>query len=339
MSVAVLVNVKSRHGSAAVGHHIRRLLPDARVAVTGSLDEARAWVRDELVPNRPQVLLSGGGDGTAVALLNELREHGVEVPTFGLLGLGTGNGWARATGGVGKRAVMRDLERLSVETRTRTRTHSRELPVRTFGLVETEGRVTPFAGTGWDAEILADYKDSLGSTPRLFDRLGGSTLGYARSLLTRTIPKQIFGERPRVRVINLGEPALTVDRHGNAIPFVGGETGKVLYEGPLGVGGASTTEELGLGFRAFQFAHLVPGRMQVRIYGTTTAQAMLHLPQILGAVHPMANDHNFFVTRCRFELDREVPYEIGGDLVGLRREFELALHEKPISLVDFRKVH
>ncbi|MBL9110036.1 MAG: diacylglycerol kinase, partial [Myxococcales bacterium] len=39
------------------------------------------------------------------------------------------------------------------------------------------------------------------------------------------------------------------------------------------------------------------------------------------------------------ELDREVPFEIGGDVVGKRRAFELALHEKPISLVDFRKVH
>lgn len=335
MSVAVLVNVKSRHGSADIGQHIRRLLPDARVAVTSSLDEARAWVKDELVPNRPKVLLSGGGDGTAVALLNELREQDVQIPTFGLLGLGTGNGWARATGGVGRRAVMRDLERLSAETRA----HTRDLPIRKFGLVETEGRVTPFAGVGWDAEILADYKDSLGSTSRLIDRLGGSTLGYAKSVATRTIPKQLFGVRPRLRIINLGEPALTVDRHGRAVPVPGGARGKVLYDGPLGVAGASTTEELGLGFRAFQFAHLVPGRMQVRVYGASASRAVRDLPKILGAIHPIENDHSFFVTKCRFELDREVPYEIGGDLVGSRRQLELALHEKPISLVDFRKVH
>jgi len=109
MTVAVLVNVKSRHGSTAVGERIRSILPEARVAVTSSLSEARAWVKDEIVGNRPTILLSGGGDGTAIALLNELREQGIEVPTFGLLGLGTGNGWARATGGVGKRAVFRDL--------------------------------------------------------------------------------------------------------------------------------------------------------------------------------------------------------------------------------------
>ena len=330
MSVAVLVNVKSRHGSAAVGQHIRSLMPHARVAVTSSLDEARAWVRDELVPNRPDVLLSAGGDGTAVALLNELREHDVHVPTFGLLGLGTGNGWARATGAVGTRAALRGLTALR---------NFGPPPLRRFNLVETEGRLTPFAGTGWDAEILSDYKDSLGGKAKLVDKLGGSTVGYAKSLLTRTIPRQLFGSRPRVRIVNLGEPALTVDAHGKATPLSGGETGKVLYEGPLGVGGASTTEELGLGFRAFKFAHLVPGRMQVRVYGAGTAEAVMNLPKILGAVHPLAKDHHFFVTKVRFELDREVPFEIGGDVVGKRRAFELALHEKPISLVDFRKVH
>jgi hypothetical protein len=334
VSVAVLVNVNSRHGSSDVGERILRILPNARVAVTRSLDEARAWIRDELVPSRPRVLLSAGGDGTAVALLNELRAQKLEVPTFGLLGLGTGNGWARATGGVGRRAVMRDLERLSANG-----TASGEaLPLRTFGLVETEGRVTPFAGAGWDAEILADYKHLLASAPGIVDRVGGSTLGYAQSLWSRTIPRLWREERPRVRVVNLGEPAMTVDRDGRAIPMPHGEAGAVLYEGPLGVGGASTTEELGLGFRAFRFAHLVPGRLAVRVYGASTARAVLRIPHLLAAVHPLPDDHHFFVTRCRFEFDREVPFEIGGDVVGLRSQFELALHDKPVSLVDFRRL-
>ena len=81
-----------------MGKRIRTILPNARVAVTRNLDEARTWVRDDVAKHKPQVLLSGGGDGTAVALLNELRDQGVKVPVFGLLALGTGNGWARATG-------------------------------------------------------------------------------------------------------------------------------------------------------------------------------------------------------------------------------------------------
>ena len=95
MTVAVLVNVHARHGSDALGDRIASILPAARVAVTHTLEEAQAWVRDVLRQKPPRVLLSGGGDGTAVALLNELRAQKVDVPVFGLLPLGTGNAWAR----------------------------------------------------------------------------------------------------------------------------------------------------------------------------------------------------------------------------------------------------
>jgi hypothetical protein len=63
------------------------------------------------------------------------------------------------------------------------------------------------------------------------------------------------------------------------------------------------------------------------------------MPLLWRGVHPLADDHHFFVTKCRFEFDRAVPFEIGGDLVGERREVELSRHPVPISLVDFRRVH
>lgn len=330
MSVAVLVNVKSRHGSEAMGDRIRTILPDARVAVTRNLHEARAWIRDDVAKHKPQVLLSGGGDGTAVALLNELRDQGVTVPVFGLLALGTGNGWARATGDVGTRAALRGLSVL------------RDFgapPVRSFGMVETEGRMTPFAGIGWDAEVLADYKNLHDATPASLRSVGGATGGYLRSLFTRTIPRHVMQKSPpRVRVTNLGAPAMTVDADGRAVLVPGGGAGAVLYEGPIGVGGAGTTEELGLGFRAFPFAHLVPDRMAVRIYAASPFGATLRMPWLWRGAHPLPDDHNFFVTRCRFEFDRPVPFEIGGDLAGERTSIELSLLKDAVPLIDWRKM-
>ncbi len=329
MTVAILVNVHSRHGSEAIGARIRTILPDARVAVTHSLDDARAWVRDDLRAHHPQLVLSGGGDGTAVALLNEIRDQGLHVPAFGLLPLGTGNGWARATGAVGTRAALRGLTTLR---------HFGPPPLRRFNLVETEGRLTPFAGTGWDAEILSDYKRSSADAPALINRLG-ATGGYLRSLFTRTIPRHLGRyTRPIVRVVNLGAPALKVDAQGRAVPVPGGGTGAVLYEGPLSVGGAATTEELGLGFRAFPFAHLVPGHMCVRIYAASTFSATIRMPSLWRGVHPLPDDHHFFVTRCRFEFDRPVPFEIGGDVAGDRTEVEMALAANPVPLVDWRRM-
>ncbi len=328
MSVAILVNPRACHGSTAIGDEIRALIPDARVAVTGSLEELSAWVRDTLSPHPPELLLSGGGDGTAVTLLNELRRQDVAIPTFGLLPLGTGNGWARSSGGTGRRAAMRGLRAL------RPKHH----PARAFNMVETEGLITPFAGVGWDAQILADYAELRAETPAGVQRLGGSKLGYLRSIATRSIPKQLRQARPNVRIVNLGEPAMTVDRHGSPVPIEGGGAGAVLYEGPLSTCGASTTEELGFGFRGFAFAHLIPGRLQVRVYAAGPLGAAARLPWLWRGAHPLPDDHHFFVTRCRFEFDRAVPFEIGGDLVGERTSVEMALAEDAVSLLDWRKL-
>lgn len=331
MSVAVLVNVRARHGSEAIGRRIQSILPDARVAVTHSFDDARAWVKDEIGPSRPDLLLSGGGDGTAVALLNELRDQGLQVPAFGLLPLGTGNGWARATGVTGARSAMRSLHTL--------RDREEAPPVRRFSMVETEGRITPFAGTGWDAEILSDYKKMMDDIPPTLREAAGGTAGYFRSMFTRTIPRHLGGkERPNVRVVNIGEPALRVDEAGNAVPVPGGESGATLYEGPISVGGAATTEQLGLGFRAFRFAHAMPGRMAVRVYAASTLQATLRMPWLWRGAHPLPHDHNWLLTRCRMDFDRPVPFEIGGDLAGERTSVTLSLAEERIPLVDWGRM-
>ena len=330
MSVAVLVNVRARHGSEEIGERIRRILPWARVGVTHSLADARAWVSAHLTARMPDVLLSGGGDGTAVTLLNELRREGLAVNTFGLLPLGTGNGWARATGVASKRAALRGLGSLR---------HGEPPPTRTFSLVETEGRVTPFAGTGWDAEVLSDYKKMIEEMPESLRTATGGTGGYMRSLFLRTIPRHLAGrERPIVRLVNLGEPALRVDEHGRAVPIPDGGPGAVLYEGPISVGGAATTEELGLGFKAFRFAHLVPGRMAVRIYAATTLNATVRMPWLWRGAHPLPDDHNWMLTRCRMEFDRPVPFEIGGDLAGDRTSVEMSIADQSVPLVDWRKM-
>ncbi len=329
MSVAVLVNVHSRHGSERIGDRIRGLLPRANVGVTHSLEDASEWVSRVVRDDAPKVLVSGGGDGTAVAVLNHLREAKLQVPALGLLPLGTGNAWARATGVASKRAGLRSLGGLA---------NGHEVPVRNFALVETEGRLTPFAGTGWDAEILSDYKKMIDAEPSLLAASGG-TAGYLRSLFTRTIPRRLSGkDRPNVRLVNLGEPALRIDDQGHAVPVADGGVGAVLYEGPISVAGASTTEELGLGFRAFRFAHSVPGRLAVRIYAATTLNATLRMPLLWRGVHPLADDHNWMLTRCRMDFDRPVPFEIGGDLAGDRTSVELNLAKESVALVDWRKM-
>src|SRR5690349_2853329 len=129
VSIAVIVNLHARRGSAAFGRLVRDLLPGARLAVTSSLEEARRFITEELAPRPPRLLLSGGGDGTAVSILNELLLTGMPLPALGLLPLGTGNGWAREMGAPRAALALRDVASL----------YGKTPPTRRFSLVQIEG--------------------------------------------------------------------------------------------------------------------------------------------------------------------------------------------------------
>src|SRR5688572_22604209 len=153
MNIAVLVNLRARKGSEVIGSLVRRFLPRARVALTRSVEEARAWIDQQLRPNPPALLLAGGGDGTITGLLNELRAQGLALPAIGVLPMGTGNAWAHVTGAPRPAVALEQLAAYG----------ERLPPLRPFSLVRVEGRLAPFAGTGWDAEMIQDFKSQLAS--------------------------------------------------------------------------------------------------------------------------------------------------------------------------------
>jgi diacylglycerol kinase family enzyme len=330
MNIAVMVNLRARRGSERVGGMVQRLFPRARLALTRSLEEARTWISEQLRPNPPTLLLAGGGDGTITGLLNELREQGVALPAIGVLPLGTGNAWARVTGapkpGVALKQIAACGERLP--------------PLRPFSLVRVENKVSPFAGTGWDAETIQDFKNYLARfPPGPLREANGGLRGYMGALFTGVIPRHTFGVgNPRVKVYNLGAPALTVDPGGSLMPLPNGGTGALLYEGPAGVAGAATTTEWGFGFKAFPFAHAVPHRLSVRVYGAGAMEATRNMFKLWRGHHPMPKMHDFFVERLRMEFDREVPFQMGGDLMGMRRSLEFDLAEESVQLVDWRQL-
>ena len=172
-------------------------------------------------PNPPTLLLAGGGDGTITGLINAMREQGLALPAIGVLPLGTGNAWARVTGAPKPSVALRRLAALG----------GAPPPLRPFSLVSLEGRLAPFAGTGWDSEVLQDFKDQLSTFPAGPLRQANAGLrGYMGALFSRTIPRHLFGDSDlRVKVYNLGAPALTVDLRGNVVPLPRGETGALLY--------------------------------------------------------------------------------------------------------------
>src|SRR5262245_16696489 len=241
--IAVLVNLRARRGSERVARVCRRELPGARVTTSRSLDDAAGFAR-EVGASSPQLLVSAGGDGTAVALINALRGQPAANVPLGCLPLGTGNGWARATGA---RNWRRSVERLGSLSRL-----GAPIPTWRFDLVEVDHTLAHFAGTGWDAEIIDDFHAQKSGFGLLPEKSRAGLPGYLNGLFTRTIPRHLLGRKQvEVELVNTGEDAIGVDEHGRAVPLPEGKHGAVLYRGPVSVCAAGTSPEWGFGFRAF----------------------------------------------------------------------------------------
>ncbi len=341
MDIAVVVNLRARRGSKRVVDACREVLPDARVLVSQSLEDALGFARD-LKSKPPSLLVSAGGDGTAVALLNAMRDGSpsgahvgdagvlLDSPAFGLLPLGTGNGWANVTGAPRWRTAVDRLGTLAQR--------GGPLPLRRFDLVEVGGTVAPFAGTGWDAELIDDFhaqKTGFGFLP---ERARKGLAGYLQGLFLRTIPRHLTQPQAEVEIVNTGADAMTVDDAGRPIPLPGGERGAVLFRGPMSVCGAATSAEWGFGFRAFPFAGIVPRRFCLRIYTGRALEATLRMGQLWKGKHPLEKMHTWLLTRCKATFSRPVPFQVGGDRLGMRQEIEYRLAPEQVDVLDWRAI-
>jgi diacylglycerol kinase family enzyme len=311
--IAVIVNLRSRSGSDAVADEVARTLPRARVIRSRSIDDMNAFAAS-LGGDRP-LFLSAGGDGTAVGLLNAVP-HDTEL-NLGVLRLGTGNAWAHATGAPKWRVAV---ERLASFVR-----HKEDVPLRHFDLIEVLGQVAHFAGTGWDAEIIDDYHSQ--PSKGLF--------GYLRGVATRTVPRHFRASIPEVEVVNTGAPALGIDEAGKPYRLPGGEAGAVLYRGPASVCAAGTNPCWGFGFRAFPFAGVVPGRMCLRIFSGGAWAGLRHARANWRGAHPVPGMHTWLVQSCRATFSRPVPFQAGGDRLGMHESVEYKMADAGVNLVDW----
>jgi diacylglycerol kinase family enzyme len=294
--------------------------------------ETESFIR-EIQRSAPDLVLSAGGDGTAVGLINALRPSDITtaLPTIGLLPLGTGNGWANATRAPGWRE---GLARVGALAR-----HRSPISTRRFDLVEVCGKIAPFAGTGWDAELIDDFHAQQNGFGLLPQSMRNGVAGYLQGLLTRTFPRHLFmRERPEVELINTGEDAFTIDDHGRPVPLPGGEHGKVLYRGPTSVCGAATSAEWGFRFKSYPFAGSMPRRLCVRIYSAGAIEAIARTRDLWRGTHPLSKMHTWMLTSCKAVFSRPMPFQIGGDRHGHVTEVDYRIADETVNVLDWRVI-
>jgi len=325
--IAILVNANAKRGGRRVAVQIARRLGGATVRLTKTPGEIDAWL--QMLP-KPRAILAAGGDGTAVALLNALLRGMLDIgafPTVGVLPLGTGNGWANALGAP-KLHTCLDLLARAPPT----------LPTRRSGLVEVEGMLAHFAGAGWDAMILDDYKRQLDAIKGPGRHLSKSVYGYLSAALLRTAPKVAVVGNPRVVIENLGDEVFAVAPDGKLQRLSGPLRGAILFSGHAGIASVGACPEFGYGFRAFPFAERLPGFINVRAYEGGPFAALASVVPLWRGAHPVAGMHDWLARHVRMTFSCPVPLQIGGDAHGWRRVVDFRAAKKCVQMLDWRRL-
>jgi diacylglycerol kinase family enzyme len=320
----VILNANAGRVTPRLARNISRVINPDHVFLTESPEHAKEIV--ELCLEREyRTVFAGGGDGTIMDTINTLdgyRKDVSHLPNLGVLRLGTGNALARKLRS--RRSPQRDLSAFLAGDVHRSHTLS---------MMTCDDTLFPFGGLGLDAAILNDYYEL--KTKWKNSKMSGLFSGLSGYLLAgfgKTAPTMLRQDMPEVTVINEGNPAYRInkagERAGDVIP-----TGQVLYQGACSFAGGATTDLIGYGVRLFPFATNESGRFHLRLSSMNTWETATNvIPAFRGTLnHPKI--HDFYVDRVRVIFNDDMPFQLGGDPKGYRKELVFGLSEHSVNFV------
>lgn len=313
--VAVMLNAHAKRVTPRVVDGFRRSHGRQHVYFAESVEVARVHARTVLEAGYDAVLV-GGGDGTLTTVLNLLIEEAQPhrraarlFPDIGVLRLGTGNGVATL---VGAGRPLSDARQAS---------DADAMPLR---LVEDgeSGRVFPFGSVGYDAQVLNDYVDMLAARRGLSRVVAKSLAGYFFAIGTRTIPAEMRGRRPKLRLKARGRASILDPESGEEIPL-GADS--VLFEGSARAVIVGTTPYYGYGIRVLPSAMRRRDRFQVRVSAASIPYLLSHLPQLWKGRLSAPEVTDFLCEGLDVESSLPLPAQLAGDGVGYRKRWSLSL--------------
>ena len=341
--IAVMLNRNAKQVTDRVVQRFERIVGTDHVYYSRTLDEAEAFSR-EIIQKGYGTIVSGGGDGTLCGTINFMRRYIAEsnawrvqrferfgekqaliaMPRFAFLKLGTGNGIGEVLGATNP---TRDLKRLIDY-----------LPGRNLSvdMIDADGDQCFVAGFGYDSVLLNDYNNLKKTTNNIFLKpLMHTVIGYLAAAFTRMVPRAIFqDDRLEARVVSRGKGYYVDPRRGDMVIPI--EPGTTLWDGRAQMIGAGSAPYFGSGFRAYPFATMMPGMMNLRIVNVGPLEAITHLPSLWRGNYRNPDAlFDFLVEDVDIELARPFPFQHSGDSQDLRDHLRLKINPSPIQLVDF----
>lgn len=346
--VAVLLNANARRVTEKLARKMERIVGRDNLFYSDSLEAAESFSR-EIVSRGYGTVVCGGGDGTLVQTVNLIQQHvrksnawrherqrrtgeaqaTIASPRFAFLRLGTGNGVSDI---VGAGDPIRDLRRVVDWVPGR---------VSRIPMVSSGSEHFFFAGLGNDSLLLDDFEWLKERTQHpLLRPFTHGVAGYLIAGLTRTMPRILLGHnlRPEARVTTVGKSYYVDPRRGDFVEEI--EPGSVVFEGSTSFVGASTVPYFGYRFKAFPFARMTPGMMQLRISTIGPFRAVWNLGGMWRGTYRNPKIFLDFITEgVHIELSRPFPWQHSGDAQGAVDELFMQVTPHSLELVDFYGKH
>lgn len=330
--VAFLLNANAKSVTKKQKSRLAELIPKDDLYISKSLDEAQERIA-EIMSHGYSYLFSGGGDGTAVSTINLLSQYARImpehlIPRMGVLRLGTGNALARLLGAGSPEDDIRGI--LSGKT----------LKPLLLSMVETdEGLLTPFAGIGYDGELINDFekvKQVFFRSP--FRKFFSSILGFSIAGIFKTLPRQAGKVAPTV-LIKSSQPAYRIMRVDDKDEEVYLKEGTPLFNDIAPLICVGTIPSLGYGLRMFPFALKRPGYMHLRVSVVPIPVALAHLyPAIWQGNFRHPKLYDFLVKDVSIESSEGLPYQFAGDAMGYKKRLYFKVSTHPIAMASLRSV-
>ena len=323
---AFVLNANARAVTDRVVEQLGEVVPAGDLFLSRSLEDAAVFCRTIAQRGYGQVF-TGGGDGTLLDTVNRLRDETAKrhqpMPKVGVLKLGTGN----AVGGLlGAQRPSRDAFHI---------VHGGESKVRAIPLVKDQaGTLAPFAGVGYDGEVLNDYiRFKTGARTRFVRWLAGTVFGYLLAMLFVTVPRKLRARSPRILVKSNG-PAWKVVQQDGRDTFVEVAPGSVLFEGNAACAAVGSVPYFGFGFTMFPFALTKDGTAQLRIVTSSIPKILANLwPSVWKGHWRDEGIFDFLVTDIVIEAERPIDYQVGGDAAGAQERLHFTVDARPVEML------
>jgi diacylglycerol kinase family enzyme len=328
--VAFLLNRNAKSVNKEQLKRLETLIPPDDLYYSSNLHEAEKHIHT-IMSKEYAYIFSGGGDGTAVSTINLLHNYLKNnplktLPRQGVLKLGTGNALARMLGAQ------------KPEDDIKTILNGVTPQPLSVSMVETaDGQLTPFAGIGFDGELINDFEDvkKIFFNGRL-KKFFSSFLGFTVAALFKTLPRHALKDDPVV-VIKSFESAYRIINIHNKDEEIYLEKNTNLYHGIAPLICVGTIASLGYGITMFPFAHKRPGYMHLRIAALPIPVAIANLyPRIWHGTFRHIKLYDFLVKNVIIESSQGLPYQCAGDAMGYKNKLFFSVSHKPIAMAALK---